>query len=85
MGKNIVCASKLVPQFSFFFVKFDFSCFFLYFFENEQYQRRLKCGKSMILKMTREKLNAFKRPLKKNLNSFFFLDDVENAKMTKIY
>jgi hypothetical protein len=31
----------------------------------------------MILKMTHEKLNAFKRPLKK-LNSF--LDDVENAK-----
>jgi hypothetical protein len=31
----------------------------------------------MILKMTHEKSNAFKRPLKK-LNSF--LDDVENAK-----
>jgi len=31
----------------------------------------------MILKMTHEKLNAFKRPLKK-LNSF--LDNVENAK-----
>ena len=32
----------------------------------------------MILKMTREKSNAFEK-----LNSF--LDDVENAKMTKIY
>ena len=31
--------------------------------------------------MTREKLNAFKKTQKK----FFFLDNVENAKMTKIY
>ena len=34
------------------------------------------------LKMTREKLNAFEN-LFENLNSF--LDDAENAKMTRIY
>ena len=47
----------------FLFVNFDFSYFFLYFFENDQYQRRLKCEKSMILKMTREKSNAFENLL----------------------
>ena len=36
----------------------------------------------MILKMTREKSNAFENLLK---NSILFLDDVENAKMTKKY
>jgi hypothetical protein len=39
--QNIVWASKLVPQLSFFFVNFNFSYFFV-FFENEQYQRRFK-------------------------------------------
>ena len=34
----------------------------------------------MIFKMTREKLNAFKKTLKK---IFFFLDDVENENILK--
>ena len=77
----------MLPSFStwslnfFLFVNFDFSYFFV-FFENKQYQRRLKCGKSMILKMTREKSNAFENILTIEI---LFLDDVENAKRTKIY
>jgi len=39
--KNVAWSSKLVPQLSF-FVNFDFFLFFFIFFENEQYQHRLK-------------------------------------------
>jgi hypothetical protein len=47
IGKNIVWASKLIPQL-FFLYKFDFSCFFGF-----SYQHRLEWGKSVILKITR--------------------------------
>ena len=49
--------------FSSFFVNFDFSYFFC-IFESEQISTSTQCGKSMILKMTREKLNAFQMSLK---------------------
>jgi len=59
IGKNIVRSPNLVPQLLFFFCKFDFSHFL-----NFSYQHRLEKEKSLILKITHEKSNAFKRPLK---------------------
>ena len=41
--QNVARFFNLVPQLSF-FVKFDFLCFFV-FFENKQYQRRIKMRK----------------------------------------
>ena len=65
----MVFIGKLLLGFStwslnfFLFVNFDFSYFFV-FFENEQYQRRLKMRKINDLKMTREKSDAFENLLK---------------------
>ena len=64
----------------FFFVNFDFSYFFV-FFENEQYQRRLD-EENQWFKNDAWKVGRVWKSFK-NLNSF--LDDVENAKMTRIY
>jgi hypothetical protein len=47
----------------FFFVNLIFLNFFC-IFESEQISTSTQCGKSMILKMTREKLNAFQMSLK---------------------
>jgi hypothetical protein len=63
LGFEASPSSFPVLLFSSFFVNFDFSYFFC-IFESEQISTSTQCGKSMILKMTREKLNAFQISLK---------------------
>ena len=61
--QNVARFFKLGPSTSFFFVNFDFSYFFVFFLKRA-ISTSTQRGKSMILKMTREKSNAFENLLK---------------------